>query len=697
MHLFSILQPLVSVTMPFVVRLKTALCVLVLVAAPISTGAQVVPPHPPDTTRSGGDTLRGYNLAPLIVTASRRPATPQELGFAVSVLQRRDLMAEPTPSAARVLTFLPGVSINEASGPGGPTWLHLRGGDEPFTQIMFDGVPINISGGYSDINGLLLTNVERVEIARGPLSALWGSAAVAGAVQFITREGQVGMPRIEALAEGGGGGGGGTNRQGAQAHSELTLSGGTERLRYSSGVGLAYDRGIYAVPSDLLTTDASLRVDARPAARWTVTATARYMATQTHLPVRDPGATRVPLDPNQRDRQYRWLGSVSTGWDATPTWHHRLTVSALWDDFIYEDAHDRALDSASYPFFVSNFNLSFRSAQLRPTVEYAGSNELSLGRAASPVAVSYGAAWQTESEGTDLAGDFGPSRTELDRSNAALFTELQGRLGSRVSALIGARLEKYHGLPAELIPRASVLVDVVPDRLALRAAAGRAFKAPNLDQQFLDNPATIPNPDLRPESSVSWEIGARVTAPQHSWSLGVGYFHQRYNDLIRTVAADTGSKQTNKNLGRTQAAGVELELERQWSPRWRTGANVTWLKTQVLDNAGLDTAAYPVGGALPETPSPTGNVYVAADVSPSLMAFTRVTFIGRRTVLSERFSGQRVTTDPYALLELVAQWQVTGTLHVYTRLGNLLNTKYQTAFDRPGTSRTGVLGVRIAP
>ena len=685
-------------------RVETVLPVLALVAGPISAGAQVAPRA--DTTRS--DTLHRYNLAPLIVTASRRPATAQELGFAASVLQREDLVAGPTTWAARALTFLPGVSISEGSGPGGPTSLHLRGGDEPFTQIMFDGVPINICGGFSDIDGVLLTNVERVEIARGPLSALSGSSAVAGAVQFITREGQMGAPRVEVLAEGGGGGGavggvggmggmgGAMDHNGAQAHSELTVSGGTERWRYSSGVGVAYDRGIYALPNDLLTTDASLRLDARPADRWTLTATARYMATQTHLPVRDPGATRVPLDPNQRDRHYRWLASVAAGWAATPSWHHRLTVRALWDDFVYEDAHDNSLDSTSYPFFVSNFNLSFRSALLRPAVEYVGTNQLSL-RRAGPLTVSYGATWQTEAEGTDLAGDFGPSHSEFDRGNAALFTELQGSLGSRVSAITGARLEKFHGLPAEFLPRASVLVAVVPDRLALRAAAGRAFKAPNVDQQFLDNPATIPNPDLRPESSVSWEIGARVTSPQRSWTFGVGYFRQRYDDLIRTVPADTGSKQTNKNLGRTQAAGVELELERQWPAGWRTGANLTWLKTQVLDNAGLDTATYPVGGALPDTPSPTGSFYVTGNVSPSLMTLARVGFVGRRTVLSERFSGQRVTTDPYALLELVVQWQVTGTLHVYTRLGNLLNTKYQTAFDRPGTPRTGVLGVRIAP
>src|SRR3989475_61559 len=565
--------------MHIVRRVETALAVFALVASPISAGAQRA--QSMDTTR---DTLRGYNLAPLIVTASLRPATAQELGFAVSVLQNRDLMAEPTPSAARALTFLPGVSINEASGPGGPTWLHLRGGDEPFTQIMFDGVPINISGGYSDINGLLLTNVERVEIARGPLSALWGSSAVAGAVQFITREGQVGVPRVEALAEGGGGG---TDPHGAQAHSELTVSGGTERWRYSSGVGVAYDRGIYALPNDLLTTDASLRLDAAPAQRWTLTATARYMATQTSLPVRDPGATRVPLDPNQRDRHYRWLGSLSTSWAASSTWHHRLTASVLWDDFVYQDTQDSSLDAASYPFFVSNFTLSFRSTLLRPGLEYVGSNELSLGQAGSKLAVSYGASWQREAEATSLAGDFGPSHTDFGRPSAAVFTELQSRVGPRLSVLTGARLEKFQAMRAELLPRASVVVALVPDRLALRAAAGRAFKAPNVDQQFLENPATLPNPGLRPETSVTWEIGATVTTPRRALTMGVGYFHQRYNDLIATVPADTGSQQPNKDLRRTEAVGVEVDLEREWSARGRTGADLTWVKTAVPDKTGL--------------------------------------------------------------------------------------------------------------
>ena len=113
--------------------------------------------------------------------------------------------------------------------------------------------------------------------------------------------------------------------------------------------------------------------------------------------------------------------------------------------------------------------------------------------------------------------------------------------------------------------------------------------------------------------------------------MGVGYFHQRYNDLIATVPADSGPKQTNKNVGRTQAIGVEMELEREWSARWRTGANLTWVKTEVLDNTGLDATSYPIGGSLPEAPSVTGSAFVAADLSQALDAATGAPAAARST------------------------------------------------------------------
>ena len=643
---------------------------------------------PADT--SAKDTLRRYALPPIVVTASLIPLSAVQVGVATSVLPRADLAAEPTPYLARALTFLPGVSIEEGAGAGGPTSLHLRGGLEPYTQMMFDGVPINISGGFNDIAGLLLSNVDRVEIARGPLSAVWGSSAMAGAVQFITRQGAAGPTQLEALAEGGT-----ASSHGPQARSELSAVGGTPDLRYSAGVGVAYNRGIYTLPTDLVTSDASLRVDLLPAARWTVTTTARYMAVQSNLPVRDPGATRVPEDPNQRDRHYRLLASATAGFTASPTWHHRFTASLLRDDFSYDDAHDSI--PGSYPFFIANYNLSFRSTLWRPGLQYVGTNDWSFGASASQLSLSYGASWQHETELAAQMGDFGPSRTDFRRGNDAAFTELQGRFGARVFALAGARLEKFQGLPSELLPRASLVVAIVPERFAVRAAAGRAFKAPNIDQQYLDNPATIPNPNLKPERSGGWEVGATLTGAGRAFTMTIGYFRQRYSDIIETVPADTGTKATNKNLGSERSAGLELELERWWSPGIRTGVNVTWVRTTILDNRGLDSSDFPIGGSLPAIPRLTGNAFISADLSPRVTTFGRVTVVGHQTVLSERFSGQRVTEPAYALLEVQLQWHAGKAVDLYTRLNNLLDAKYQVAYDRPGMPRTAVVGVKVRP
>ena len=121
------------------------------------------------------------------------------------------------------------------------------------------------------------------------------------------------------------------------------------------------------------------------------------------------------------------------------------------------------------------------------------------------------------------------------------------------------------------------------------------------------------------------------------------------------------------------------------------------MNSKILDNAGLSPTDYPVGSTVPAVPRVTGNAYLATDLTRSFTTVARATLVGRQTVFTERFTGQRVTLDPYVLLELVAHWRASSTLDVYARVNNLLDTGYETAFDRPGVPRTGVLGVRATP
>jgi vitamin B12 transporter len=172
------------------VRIAVALTLGTMAAAPLAAQQR--------------DTLRTDTLSPVVVTGGWTPVQAANFPGAVSVINDARLQAEAAPLAIDLLRSLPGTHVDEAAGPGGPAIVRLRGGEEVFTQILLDGTPINDNGGFFDFQGFGLSNLERVEVARGPQSAVFGSSAVSGVVQFVTRAGTAGPLRTRASMEGGG-------------------------------------------------------------------------------------------------------------------------------------------------------------------------------------------------------------------------------------------------------------------------------------------------------------------------------------------------------------------------------------------------------------------------------------------------------------------------------------------------------------
>jgi len=634
------------------------------------------------------DSAKARVLPPVVVTGTWLPGRPADLIFPTSVLDGAGLRREPLMFGATGLTRLPSVAIEEGAGVAGPTILRLRGGEESFTQVMFDGIPLNLTGGFMDLQGLTLTNVEQVEVARGPQSAMYGSSAMAGAVQMVTRQGEPGRPRIVLLGEGGT-----SAEHGGQTRGEVAVSGGSRRVRYSFAGAGTYFRGVYALPHDLRTWDASSRIDADLGGAWALTGTVRYMDIASNLPVRDPGVTRAPLDPNQRDGRNRILASAGLRFTPSPHWHHALTLKAYRDDFFYEDQAD-GLDPADYPFFVFDFNFGLTSLQWRKTAEYLGS-WTPTAEGTRPLTVAFGGKFEVEDLSSDQTGDFGDAQSAYDRNNGAGFVEVQGGLGPRVDVLAGVRYERFEGLSGTLLPRAGLSITVVPGYVKLRASAGRAFKAPNLEQQFLDNPFTAPNPDLAPETSVSWETGIVVMAPAGMTATGT-FFHQRYEDLIRLVPIDTTGRGQNQNLGKSRVLGVEVEVDKWWGTRWHASVGGAWLESKMLENTGLSDELYPVGSKLLGVPGWTGNAVLEGDLTRVFSASIRGRLVGRQEVFTERFFGERVALDPYFLLGLTVRARVSRRAEAYVRGQNLLDTGYLTGYDRQGLPLTVVGGMRIS-
>jgi outer membrane receptor protein involved in Fe transport len=462
-------------------------------------------------------------------------------------------------------------------------------------------------------------------------------------------------------------------------------------VRYSAGGGGTYFRGIYDLPHDLTTWDGSARVDVTASAAWTLSGTLRYQNIASKLPVRDPGVTRAPLDPNQRDERNRWLGGLEARFKPTPVWEHKLTVKVYRDDFTYEDQAD-GLDPADYPFFVFDFNFAYNSVQWRETGEYTGLWRLAP---AGALAVAYGGKYERERLTVEQSGDFGTGQSDYDRNNGAGFAEIQGRLGPRVDLLAGVRYEQFQGLQGELLPRGGLTVAVIPDVLKLRASAGRAFKAASLEQQYLENPFTLPNPDLSPETSVSWEAGLVGTARTAGITARGTFFDQAYDDLIRLVPVDTTGVGQNQNLGKSRILGVEIELDKRWGTRWHAYAGATWLHSEMVENAGLSSDLYPVGSALLGVPRWTGNAVIDGTLTSVFSASLRGRLVGEQEVFTERFFGERVTLDPYFLVGLTVRARMGDMAEAYVRAENLFDVNYVTAYDRPGLPLTLVAGVRV--
>jgi vitamin B12 transporter len=626
---------------------------------------------------------RVQNLPRVVVTGTLAPSTAPP-GVAREVIDRAAMRAEPTRAAVDVLRNANGVHIDESNGPLESTIIRLRGSEEQFTQILVDGVAVNLQGGYFTWEGLSLLNVDAVEIALGPQSAVYGTSAMAGAVQIMTRAGTAGPTRSELSIEGGSTSGNGNSRR-----ATFETEGGSDLLRFSAGLGAAYDRGIHAIANDMHSHDASLRLDFAPSNTFSLTGTARYMSNGLVLPVRDAGATRAPLDPNQKEHGDRAIGSLQASWTPNASWTHRLTVSDYHLVSTFDDLRD-SLNLSLYPFFIRDFTIHSTNVLDRTTVRYVGTvtaqPDESIG-----VALSYGAEWQKEWLSASSSGDFGPSLLKASRPSVAAFSEGQLRVGDQWSFLAGARAQSFEGVGSTLVPRATVVFALVPHQVALRAAAGSAYNAPDIQVQFTDPAFLQGNPDLKPETSTSYEVGMDLTGAQSSFSATV--FAQTYDNLIRVVPYNA-TKQIARNIGRTTAKGLELKGAVRPMAQWIIGAEGAWTGTNVVDNSGLVTDIFPNGEPLPFRPAYTASGFTRYSALGGESVTLRLSGVGRQTVLAGKFRGPRVTNAPYQTVGATATYPVHSSLDVFLHAENVLNANYSIAYDKTGSPRSIEIGVR---
>ena len=239
-------------------------------------------------------------LEPIVVTATRTPASTGSLANGVTVLDGDALRAAGLTTLGEALRGVPSLAEAQSGSFGGVTSLFLRGGQSNDVRVLVDGVPLNEAGGSVDLSALPLEDVERIEVVRGPVSVLYGSDAASGVIQVFTRRGGAGL-HGEAEIVGG--------SYGAR-EARGDVGGGSTAVTWSVGGATTRTDGVYAFNSGFRTSSLAGQLALASDARTDVSLSLRLADRCFAYPTDGSGA---PVDSNQHQLDRLVVASLEGG------------------------------------------------------------------------------------------------------------------------------------------------------------------------------------------------------------------------------------------------------------------------------------------------------------------------------------------------------------------------------------------------
>jgi vitamin B12 transporter len=619
-------------------------------------------------------------LEGLIVTTSPTPRPLAAVASHVTVLEGETLRRSGVASVADALREVAGVAVSRGGSFGAATSLFLRGAESDHVQVLVDGVPVNQPGGSFDFAGLTLEHVERIEVVRGPMSALYGSDAVAGVVHVITRTGKGGL-RGWADA-----------RFGSYGRSDRAagVDGGSGAASWAVALGRYATDGILPFNNRHENTVLSATVRLMPDEVSRAEVFVRVAERVYHFPTDGSG---VPTDRNA----FTFGDETTVGLSARRTvggrWRIAARVSVHETDGGTEDGPDGPADTLGFYGFTSLDHVRRAAADV--------SASLLLGRTVATLGAELEE--QRQRSFTESLSEFGPSaeRSEYERDNRAGYVHVTHD-GARTSWSLGARLEdnQRHGTTGTW--QAGLTWSARPDT-RIRVAAGRGVKEPTFFETYATGFARG-NPELAPERSRSVEVGADQSLAEGRVRLRGTLFRQTFDDLIQYTATPASEGDPNFfNVAAARASGLELSVDAA-ARGAHASASWTWLHSEVLD-AGFDEG--PDATFVPGEPllrRPEHRLAARAGWSAGRASIDAgVTLTGSREDRDfSQFPARRVKLDRYVTVDVAGEVRVSegrGALPAATltlQVDNLLDEDYREVmgFDAPG--RAFYVGARVS-
>ncbi len=567
----------------------------------------------------------------VVVTATLEPEEEERLPASVVVLDAGEIEARQANDLPELLAAVPGLAVVQAGPPGQQTSVFARGAESEQVLLLWNGIQLNdpFFGG-ANWQFVPLDGVERVEVARGPFSALYGSQALGGVVQVVTGPEAGTRLRLEAGEDG--------YRRGSVAASHAA-----GRARFDLAGSLRRGGGPLA-NDDFDGEDLVAR------ARWTV----RPGLTAGVLARLGEAETGIPLSgglPSPR---------------RSIAWQEREVALPI--------AFERGRWGVEGQLSRARFEAAFRDPD--DPFGFVSSDtdgEATRGRAVATFRPGEDAwiAFGAEAERLEVGNrsSFGTNLDGARQETWALFAQASRTFG-RLTLDAGARRDDNDVYGAETSFRAGAVVDFAGG-LRLRGSWGESFRAPSLGELFFPGSG---NPELSPETGESAELGLEIR--RGGFRGGLTGFSTRQRELIDFDFATF----RNVNVGRARSRGVEAEAG------WTGGAAAvraaaTWLDAE-------DRAS---GLPLLRRPEWSGSLVGTWTPGP-WTASLEGRYVGDRPDV-DPVTFARAASPSYVRVDLAARYRLRPWLDPYARIENLFDREYAEALGFPAPGRTVIGGV----
>ena len=579
----------------------------------------------------------------VVVTATRIPTPEEQVASSITVVTADDIAARQWQTLPDVLKQVPGLNLVQTGGPGGQTSVFMRGTNSNHTKVLVDGIDVSDpsnSGGAFDYGQFLTQDIQKVEILRGPQSGLYGSDAIGGVINIITKSG-AGPAELHAAAEAG---------SFDTFNQTAALSGSLDGFHYAVNVAHFHSGETPVTPLDLLapgerriddyydnfTTSTKLGFDVTE--NFDLGLVARY--TDTHLRLTGENEDNFPADfPDSAQSANNTLQTYA-----------RATAHLLSFDGVLEQTLGAAYSNIKSSDFAPEFPRSDAFGERvkfdwQGIVKLAADEKLVLG---------------AEHQRDEITAPISAS-TSIDSG----YAELQSSFGNRLFDTISVRYDENESFGGKVTYRFAPAYLLAESGTKLKASIGTGFKAPTLNQLFQSSPAFdfFANPNLRPESSVGWDVGFEQALAADRLRFGVTYFHNNIKNLI----ADSADFTTDINVGRAVTQGVEAFAA--YRPIQDLTFRLDYTYTEAMDEIADQE--------LLRRPKHKGSLNTAWQATKRWSLNATVLSVSSWIDGNRDFSILRLNASPYTTVDLAAVYEVNGNFSVYGRLTNLLDRRYE--------------------